>query len=199
MKLPLSCGCGTVQGEVDLDRAWARVTCYCRDCQSFARFLGDAASLDACGGTDIVPMAPDAVRFSAGLEHVACMSLGPNGLLRWYARCCRTPLANLPRDPRMFYVGLVAQCLQDLPAGSLEHAVGPPGRVAVQTASATAPVPASRWRQLFGVLRIAWPVLLAWLRRRRIGAPFLDAQGQPLRLPETISREQRQALRLPLA
>ena len=115
MKLPLRCACGSVQGEVDLERAWTRVSCYCRDCQAFARFLGRPGLMDAAGGSDIAAMAPDAVRFTAGQEHLACMSLGPNGLLRWYADCCRTPLANLTRNPKFFYCGLATACLEDTP------------------------------------------------------------------------------------
>ena len=197
MELPLRCRCGKVRGQVDLDRAWARVTCCCMDCQSFARFLGTPGILDEAGGTDIVPMAPDALRFTAGFEQVACMTLGPKGLLRWYAACCRTPLANLPRDPKMFYCGLIVACLEDVPAGTLEARFGPRGAAVVQTGSALAPVRSSRWRVFRSVLGIAPGVIGAWLRRRRVGAPFLDGAGRPIREPETITREQRQALQLP--
>ena len=140
MKLPLRCACGSVQGEVDLERAWTRVSCYCRDCQAFARFLGRPGLMDAAGGSDIAAMAPDAVRFTAGQEHLACMSLGPNGLLRWYADCCRTPLANLTRNPKFFYCGLATACLEDTPPGTLQARLGARGAIAVQAASATAPV-----------------------------------------------------------
>ena len=129
MKLPLRCACGSVQGEVDLDRAWTRVSCYCRDCQAFARFLGRPGLMDAAGGSDIAAMAPDAVRFTAGLEHLACMSLGPNGLLRWYAHCCRTPLANLTRNPKFFYCGLATACLEDTPPGTLQARLGARGAI----------------------------------------------------------------------
>ena len=194
MKLPLRCRCGTVQGEVDLDRAWTRVSCCCRDCQAFARFLGTPGILDARGGSDIVAMAPDAVRFTAGGDHLACMSLGPKGLLRWYANCCRTPLANLTGDPKMFYCGLLVACLDDRPAGSLEARLGPRGAIVVQAASATAPVRSPALRRLAGIVRIVLPVLRARLQRRRTGAPFLDAEGRPLRPREIITLQQRQAL-----
>ena len=197
MKLPLRCACGSVQGEVDLERAWTRVSCYCRDCQAFARFLGRPGLMDAAGGSDITAMAPDAVRFTAGLEHLACMSLGPNGLLRWYAHCCRTPLANLTRNPKFFYCGLATACLEDTPPGTLQARLGARGAIAVQAASATAPVRGSRLRMLGAIVRIAAPVLGARLSRRRAGAPFFDAQGQPLRAPDVISRQQRAALQSP--
>lgn len=187
----LRCRCGQVRGEVDLDRAYGRASCYCRDCQAFARFLGQPGILDAGGGTDIVPMAPDGVCFTAGFEHVACMSMGPNGLLRWYASCCRTPLANLPRDPKVFYAGLVTACL-DMPA--VDAALGPRGRVVVNTGSATAPLKPARLRVLLGGVRIFAPLIAARLRGRRIAAPFFDKEGHPVRAPEVVSRELRAEL-----
>jgi hypothetical protein len=188
MKTTLRCRCGQVRGEVDLDRAYARATCYCRDCQAFARFLGRPGILDAAGGTDVVAMAPDAVRFTAGSGQVACMSMVPNGLLRWYAACCRTPLASLPRNPKVFYAGLVTACL-DMPA--VDAALGPRDRIVVNTGSATAPVKPARLRFLLGGMRIFVPLAAARLRGRRIGAPFFDGQGHPVRAPEVVSREQR--------
>jgi hypothetical protein len=44
------------------------------------------------------------------------MSLGPKGLLRWYADSCRTPIGNTPRNPKLSYVGLVHGCLVGTPA-----------------------------------------------------------------------------------
>lgn len=193
MLMPLQCRCGQVKGELELERVHARATCYCRDCQAFARFLGQPGVLDARGGTDIVAAAPDAVRITAGAGNVVCMSMGPKGLLRWYAACCRTPLANTSRDPKLFYTGLVATWLDATPA-AVDAALGPRDRIVANTASATAPVASSPLRLLSGGLRIFGPVIAARLRGKRAGAPFFDGQGRPLREPDVISREQRQAL-----
>jgi hypothetical protein len=193
MGMELRCRCGQVRGEVDLARAHARATCYCRDCQAFARFLGLPGLLDANGGTDVVAMTPDGVRITAGSGHIQCMSMSPRGLLRWYAACCRTPLANTSRGATLYYTGLVARCLAAGP-GELDAALGPADRLAANTASATAPVKPARLRFMLGGLRIFGPVILARLRGRRAGAPFFDAQGRPVREPEVISREQRERL-----
>ena len=194
MAFPLRCHCGSVEGFVASPRAAARAVCYCRDCQAFARFLGQPAVLDGNGGTDIVAIAPDALRITAGIGQVACMSMGPKGLLRWYAACCRTPLANTSRDPKLYYTGVVAACLDAAPA-ELDAALGPRDRIVANTGSATAPVESSGLRFVLGGLRIFGPVIAARLRGRRAGAPFFDASGQPLRQPEVISRERREALR----
>lgn len=192
MTIPLRCRCGTVRGTLDPGRVYARATCYCKDCRAFARYLGAADVLDAAGGTDIAPVAPSALRITDGVAHVACMSLSPNGLLRWYASSCRTPLANTPREPKLPYVGVVSACL-DAPPQALDAALGAPARVVIQAASATAPVKPKRLAYAVAIARIVAGVMGAWLRRDRV-SPFFDAGGQPLRTPHVITREERAAL-----
>ena len=98
MTLALRCRCGQVKGIVSTDRAYVRATCYCKDCQAYGHFLGTEV-LDAAGGTEVAAALPAAIRFDGGLEHLACMSLSPKGIYRWYASCCDTPIGNTPRDP----------------------------------------------------------------------------------------------------
>jgi len=192
MPLPLKCRCGAVRGEMQPGRAYARATCYCKDCRAYARFLGQPGVLDEAGGTDVVPTAPATVRLTAGAEQVACMSLSPNGTLRWYAGCCRTPLGNTSRNAGLPYLGLVTACLDATPQ-QLDAAFGPAGRCVLNTGSATAPVRTTPLAFAWGGLRILAGVLGARLRGER-GSPFLDVDGQWLRAPEVVGREQRRAL-----
>lgn len=192
MTLHLQCRCGTIKGELEPARTYTRATCYCKDCRSFARFLAVPDVMDAAGGTDIVAMAPAAVRLTDGIEHVACMSLSPNGLLRWYATCCRTPLANTPRESKLPYVGVVTACFAD-PPQTVDAALGPPGRTLINTPSATEPVKSTPLAFATGGLRILAGIIGARLRRERT-SPFFDASGRPLREPHVISREERAAL-----
>jgi len=192
MKMPLRCQCGTVRGEMETTRAYTRATCYCKDCRAFANFLAVPGVLDESGGTDVVPIAPSAVHFTAGTEHVVCMSLSPKGLLRWYASCCRTPLANTPREPKLPYVGMVTTCFDAAPQ-AVDAAFGPRNRVVLNTQSATAPVKSTPLAFATGGLRILAGVLGARLRGER-ASPFFDASGRPLREPEVISRERRAEL-----
>lgn len=137
--IALRCRCGKLRGRVDGKRVAARAVCYCKDCQAYGHFLGTGV-LDPAGGTEVAATLPAAVRFDEGGEQLACMSLGPNGIYRWYARCCRTPIGNTPRDPRTAYVGLVRACL-DAPDEQLARALGPL-RCRVRTQSAAADRPA---------------------------------------------------------
>lgn len=192
MTMQLRCRCGAVRGEMDAARAFVRATCYCKDCRAFVRFLGQPDVLDASGGVDVVPTAPATIRITAGNEHVACMSLSPKGLLRWYASCCRTPLANTPRDAKQPYAGMMTVCFDAAPQ-AVDAAFGPRDRIVLNTGSATAPVRATPITFLTGGLRILAGVIGALFRRER-SSPFFDASGRPLSEPEVISVEQRAAL-----
>ncbi|MBJ6979417.1 DUF6151 family protein [Luteimonas sp. MC1895] len=184
--IPLRCRCGQVQREARAARIYARVSCHCRDCQAYARWLGTPGLLDACGGTDIVAMAPSGLRFTAGSGQIACGTLSGR-VYRWYAACCRTPLGNTARNPRVHYVGLCTACLPD--AAAVDAAVGPAGSCVVHSASANAPVRATPLAFLWGGLCIAKGVLGARLRGQR-ESPFFDAAtGRPMRESERIGVE----------
>lgn len=192
MTIKLRCRCGKLRGQVDGTRVAARAVCYCKDCQAYGRFL-DTGVLDAAGGTEVAATLPAAVRFDAGLEHLACMSLGPKGLYRWYASCCRTPVGNTPRDPRTSYVGLVRACL-DAPDTELARELGPL-RCRVETQSALAPVASS-------VLDTAWAggKIGAMIIKARLGGgyrnnPFFRARtSEPVKPAQVLSLEERKAL-----
>ena len=112
MNHPIGCRCGTVQGHVVRSSGATHAICYCKDCQAYARFLGTDGVADENGGTVVVASLPRHVALTGGLESLACMSLAPRGLLRWYASCCNTPIANTPRNPKVPYVGVVHNCLE---------------------------------------------------------------------------------------
>lgn len=192
MAMAMRCGCGKVRGEVDLGRAYTRGTCYCRDCQAFARWLGRPGLMDDCGGTDVVPMSPAGVRVTSGAEHVACMSLSAKGPLRWYADCCRTPLGNTPRSARIAYHGLPTACL-DAPPEALDQALGPRDHIVLNAGSATCAVRRTPVAFFFGGLNIARHLVAA-----RVGArppsPFFDADGRWLRTPQVLDAAEREAL-----
>lgn len=179
MKHPFQCRCGALRGELAHAESGVRAACYCRDCQAYAHLLGQAEHvLDAQGGTDVVATAARQVRFTTGTASLACLSLSPRGLLRWYAKCCGTPIANTPRDWKLPYVGLVHTCLRQ--PQPLEQAF-PRVRLRVNTGSALAPPP--RDNSIGGMLAFAG--LMARLAGARIGGgyrstPFFDASGMPV-------------------
>lgn len=199
MNVPLRCTCGTLQGELDPGPTSGRARCYCRDCQAYARFLERQDDiLDPHGGTDLIATLPSAVQFTAGLEQLACMTLTGKGPLRWYAACCRTPIGNTSRDPKMAYVGVVRTCLA-LPSVSLDQAFGP-ANIALNAGSAQGAVASTPWATFSGIFRIMGNAVKARLTGQYKNNPFFDASsGEPIRPPRPLSDEQKQALYRDLA
>ena len=173
MEAKIRCACGAIEGHLNEPQVATRARCYCKDCQAFARFLGEPRFvLDDRGGTDIIATVPRHLHFTRGLDQLQCMSLGPKGLLRWYCRGCRTPIANTPRDPRMSYVGVVRACL----AGSAEEidAAFGPASLAINTESATGPVASSKLAMLGSMFRILRNLIGARLSGAWKSNPFFQ-------------------------
>lgn len=195
MSHPLRCRCGTVQGRVlQPQQAMGRGVCYCKDCQAYAHFLGRADDvLDVHGGTDVIATHPQHVVIDQGLDALACMSLSPRGLLRWYASCCRTPIGNTARNAKTAYVGLVHTCLEG--AGvPIERSFGPV-TLRLNVASASVPV-AERSHQLLGS---AWRFMRTIFGARISGSykrsPFFDADsGMPVLAPHVLTKAEREQL-----
>ena len=193
MAIALRCRCGKLEGEVDPARIKVRAVCYCKDCQAFARFLkAEGEVLDSAGGTEVEAMLPSGVRFTKGLEHLACMSLSPKGIYRWYASCCNTPVGNTPRNPKASYVGLVRTCLAATP-DELDRQLGR-SHITANTESAHGPTKTTPLATLFAVARLG-----TMLATARIGGgwrdnPFFDAAGAPVSSPRVLSREERAAV-----
>lgn len=182
MTVRIQCRCGTVQGEIDGRGAYARVTCYCRYCQAFAQWLGTPGLLDAQGGTDILAAKPSRMRITQGADQVACISLSKR-VVRWYASCCRTPLASTAPTPDLQYVGVPMACVAN--AADVQKLVGPEGRAVANTESAHGPVRGSHIALTGVLLKVGIGVLGGRLRKDR-GSPFFDENGKPIREPERI-------------
>ena len=193
MTHPIACRCGTLKGTLENPRKAVRGICYCKDCQAYAHFLGQAATvLDAQGGSDVLAVHPASVQFTRGQQALACMSLSDKGMLRWYASCCNTPIGNTGRDPKMAHVGLLHSCLGSS-AYDIERDFGPV-RMRVESGSAQGdPKPPQH-----GLLAVL-PGFALRLLAARIGGswrhtPFFGADGKPVVTPTVPDAAQRAAL-----
>lgn len=191
---PIRCRCGRLQGVIAREARTTRALCYCRDCQTYAHALGDPGRvLDPQGGTDVVATLQQYVRFTDGKDSLASLSLSPNGLLRWYAACCNTPIANTTRDPRVSYVGLVHACLGE-PSAQLA-AFGPPV-VSINTKHAKGEVKASAAKAVAVTVPIVWSVLRARLSGAWRRTPFFVAGSSvPVAAPRVLSPEEKERAR----
>jgi Family of unknown function (DUF6151) len=173
-----------------------RFVCYCGDCQAFARFLERADVLDPAGGTDIFQMPPGRVKLTAGADALRCLRLSDK-VLRWYADCCRTPIANTAADPRFPLAAVIHSFMDHQADGrSRDEALGPPlcriyERSAVGPLPPKAPPPAS-----LGVFARRMSKLLGWwVRGLARPTPFFDDRTQaPRAVPRALTRSERAAL-----
>ena len=159
-----------------------RFTCYCQDCRAFAHFLDRPDMLDAAGGTDIYQTAPARVVLTSGLDALRCIQRSPR-VLRWYADCCRTAIANTATTPRFPIVALIRPFLA-------EHAALGPPQCRIFERSALAPLPPDAPPKpsvrMFARRSVK---LLVW-RARGLHRPnvFFDAHGAPRSPPTRVPR-----------
>ncbi len=132
--LPLQCACGQLRGTLDATaQPGARADCYCDDCQAYARHLGSPGITNAHGGTSVVQTWPARIHLTEGVDQLALVRLSAKGLHRWYAGCCRTPVANTTGSARAPFAGLIRQVIvteEDLLDGLFGPAHGVQGRFA---------------------------------------------------------------------
>jgi hypothetical protein len=196
--VPLRCRCGNVRGVATnvSSSAGFRVVCYCKDCQTFARFLDRVDVLDEAGGTDIFQMPPGRVRLTAGTAAIRSVRLRHTGILRWYTHCCRTPIGNTA-GPRIPLIGLIHSFMDHEAGGpSRDEVLGPP-LCRIYDGSANGPLPptapappsfrifARRVSKMF-----SW-----WLHGLARPSPFFDDRtGAPCSVPRVLTSEELAAL-----
>jgi len=150
--LSFACSCGAVAGALRgvTPKTVNRVVCSCSGCQRFARALGRGDTLlDEHDGTDIVQASPASFELTTGHDQVACLRQTRKGALRWYTRCCGTPIANTTDSPGFPFMGFFV--------GTFEHGGQPPsdeviGPVRARVNGSYDPADAKRLRATKGAL-----------------------------------------------
>ncbi len=194
-ELDFSCACGAMRGVLrgPSPKTGIRYICHCDDCQAFAGFLGSPGRwLDRHGGTDVFQTPAWRFQITLGAERLACVQVTDRPLLRWYAACCRTPVANTyDRGQRSFLSLILAgfdprACERAMGAGVghvwTRYATGDLGRVR------QANIPAMLWRM---VSRGVSARLSGDWRRNSF---FDPATGAPVAQPRRLTRAERAAL-----
>ena len=192
--LLLRCACGALRGRFDATGGVGnRHLCYCDDCQAYARWLGRDDVMNARGGTDIIQTWPARVRLDVAGPPLARMKLSEKGLNRWYAACCRTPVANTMSSARLPFTGLMRQVVDadDAQINAIFGAThGIQGRYAIGGCPPDADASAS-----FGVIARSVSTLArgAWSGAHQ-PSPFFGADGQPSLPALVLDPEARRAL-----
>lgn len=147
--------------------------------------------LDPRGGTEIVQVSQSRLRFDNGLDELACLRLSPRGLLRWYARCCNTPLGNSLSNPKLSFIGLIHSCMD--PA-SLERDFG--SRVADVNTDTALGDPKPRRTGLVPTMgRMLAMVLTDRISGRDRRSPLFTGEGKPIAEPHVLGKAEVDALK----
>lgn len=190
MDIKLKCTCGKVEGVAcDITPSNGnRVVCCCDDCQAFSGFLQrNNDILDEFGGTDIYQTSQSQIKITSGNEHLACVKIKPKGLIRWYARCCNTPVGNT-MNASMPFVGVIHNFMKH--DGGRDDELGPV-RAYVQTAHALGKptYPHSSRKFPFGITwRIIRKMLVWKIKGLNKPSVFFDANSQPIAKPEILGK-----------
>jgi hypothetical protein len=175
-----TCECGKVSGVIHETKELRhhRFICLCKDCQTYARFLGHPEKiLDANGGTEAIPVFPKLFEITTGREHIRGLKLTEKtGTFRWYTNCCRSPLAN-SLSSKAGYVGLIAARLDT----SNRDALGPI-RLRANGKSGIPPLPAGTHKGfplpwIFVTVKL---ILRMYLKGWKRPNPFFSAEDVPL-------------------
>ncbi len=186
-RLGFACACGKLRGEVTdaAPAAYTHILCHCGDCRSACVHLGHPDP----GKVDILQTTQDRIRIAEGGENLRVFRLTPKGTLRWYAACCDTPLFITPLSARLVHVGLNADRL-DKPAAV--------GRVVAEGFIPTRDGKQRHKGMLRMISRLASRIVARNLDGRWRESPFFDADGDPVRAPRILDREERAAALLGL-
>ncbi|MCT4559375.1 MAG: DUF6151 family protein [Pelagimonas sp.] len=173
-----SCDCGQTEWQVSKTAKGSQVVCYCTDCQAHLRHL-DRVDLLHDGGTYIYQTTPDAVTLIKGHENLALQRLGPNGMMRYYTSCCKTPVANTLSKATLPFVGLPLKGEDPRLGPVICHAHTDKG---------------TSGRKQTGFAAAGWGILIraarAILSGRR-ASPFFTDAGEPVIHPTVLTREER--------
>lgn len=170
----------------------------CVDCQTYARWLGDHEQiLDEVGGTDIYQTTPSRVHIEEGRDHIRCVRLSPKGPYRFFAGCCRTPLANSASGSGLPFLGIPHLFTDHEAAGvPRETAIGPVS-LRIQAKGATGPAPADAHHEINKGTLATIAVRMLWDRVRGLHQPnpFRNPDGSLFVEPEVLSKDERSEIR----
>lgn len=169
-----------------------RLICYCTDCRAFARFLGTAPCvLDEQGGTEIVQVAQHRLSFYQGRDLLSAIRLSENGMIRWYATCCGTPIGNTAASRKTSFIGLVHSCLDHQ---QMDKDFG--AKVAVLNTDTALGQMKPKQRGLLGVIaRFIWIIAMNRVNGRYKKSPLFDSSGLPLVTPKILSADELEKLK----
>lgn len=175
-----------MQGHLDADacKSGSHVECFCRDCRAAELYFHQPDP--APGPVASFQTTPDKITLIQGADRLGLFRLGPNGLYRWYATCCDTPLFNTLKSPQLPFAGLCVNRLDD------------PARLGPAIARNAIPMPDGSTRSE-GIGRAVFALFSRMIAARLNGkwrqTPFFDTNtGRPVAEAIIPGKDERAAL-----
>ena len=186
--ISLKCECGEVQGlakDVSPENG-NRIICMCDNCQDYMTHLGKEEYLDQYGGTDIFQLTPSQIKFTHGQENIRCVKMTENGILRWYAGCCNTPIANTMPSAKIPFAGMPHSFMDHEAGGKTrDQALGPViAKLFGSFARGNMPEDAHEKAPFWLFIRSIKLLFVAWVRGKAKPNPFYNDDGSPISTPE---------------
>jgi hypothetical protein len=195
--MQIQCECGKFRAQLEKfpRNTPGRLACYCDDCQTYAHYLDRVDLLDAAGGTEVVPVYPVDMKILEGRDVIKCVRLSPNGLYRWYAGCCNTPVAAT--RPGFPWLGLVHRVYGVKDPGYLDRTLGPvKSRIMGRFAQGTPPSGTAAKIDFKGFLTVFPFLFKGVLTGKSRHSPFFEHDGRtPIVAPIVVSAAERNAIR----
>ncbi len=192
--ISLKCQCGEIRGTANdvSPKSGNRIICMCDDCQAYMKFLGkEDEFLDEHGGTDIFQLTPSQIKITKGKDNIRCVKMAEKGILRWYAGCCNTPIANTMAAAKMPFAGMPHSFMDHSADGATRDSVLGPiiAKVFGQFAKGDMPSDAHPKIPFSFYMRSLKILLPAWLKGKASPNPFFNEDGSPIISPASGKTE----------
>jgi Family of unknown function (DUF6151) len=148
-------------------------------------------------GTDIYQLTPSQLSIHQGSDKIACVKLSPKGILRWYTRCCRTPVGNTLSTPQVPFVGVPHLFMDHQQDGvTREAALGPvSSRIHARSGYGDIPADAHETAPVGLLVQMLGGLLVRRLTGKHAPSPFFDkGSGKPICDPVVLTASERKAL-----
>ena len=176
----ITCRCGSFEATVESDPKDAlRIKCYCKDCRAFPAFCECSDDyVGENGSADLLTADPAKISFDKGANALKIVRLSTNGVYRWYAGCCNTPLGNVPANHKIPHFGYYRENIRNIDGNKLTEEQLPPVKCAAFKKEATSTPPKKPGTNLPQVILYMAKCFLRSLRREK-ETSFFSQKGEP--------------------
>jgi hypothetical protein len=166
--------------------------CHCKYCRAYQEHLGNGDELfDEFGGSEVFQMSPASIDISQGLEHVHCIKLTGKGALRFYAKCCNTPIANTMQNLNLPFAAVSPSCVVELRETQNRHDILGPVRYRLNGSSDNfLTLPKTNTASKYGMLaHMAKMMVVMIVRGDAKRSPFRGPDGRSFLKPERVKMQ----------